>query len=146
MDFDTGSADIWVPYVDCARCGQHPLFDPTDSSTLSLATGNETWALRYGDGSGVQGITATDTIHLDDLSVANQTIGLAVSMSMDFATDPELDGIFGLSFPSLSYTGTKQSVVQAMYNEGVIKSPEVGVWLGHARDGGKGEIVSIQYR
>jgi hypothetical protein len=54
-----------------------------------------------------------------------------------------LDGIFGLGFPPLAYTGVKSSIVQDLYNSGSIPAPIVSFYLGHTRDGGKGEIVSI---
>lgn len=146
MDFDTGSSDIWVPSVDCARCGDHPLFDAEDSSTFKSG-GNMTWSLRYGDGSGVYGVTGYDTIHLGNgLSEPGQLIGLVEAETFDFTMDPNLDGIFGLGFPPLSLTGQNVSIVQAMKDEGRIPSAQVGVYLGRARDGGKGEIVSIVKR
>ncbi|KAI9495519.1 aspartic peptidase domain-containing protein [Zychaea mexicana] len=142
MDFDTGSADIWIPHVGCAHCGKHPLFDPADSSTFSQDT-NQTWGLRYGDGSGVQGIIGRDTVHLGELSYPDQVLGLVQGESVDLAMDPELDGIFGLAYAPLAFTGHKKSIVQGMQDMGVIPSASVGVYLGRARDGGKGELVSF---
>ncbi|KAG2222780.1 hypothetical protein INT45_013144 [Circinella minor] len=139
MDFDTGSADIWIPHVDCARCGAHPLFDPSESSSFSQDT-NQTWGLRYGDGSGVQGTIGRDTVHLGDLSHPNQVLGLVKAESADLAMDSELDGIFGLAYPSLAFTGQKQSILQGLKESGAISSASIGVYLGRARDGGKGEL------
>ncbi|KAI8144503.1 aspartic peptidase domain-containing protein [Fennellomyces sp. T-0311] len=139
MDFDTGSSDIWVPHVDCTHCGSHPRFDPQDSSTFTKNT-NQTWGLRYGDGSGVQGTIGQDTVHLGDISHPNQVLGLVDNESSDLAMDPELDGIFGLAYPELAFTGQKQSILEGMRDAGTIPSASVGVWLGRARDGGKGEM------
>ncbi|KAI9318436.1 aspartic peptidase domain-containing protein [Dichotomocladium elegans] len=141
MDFDTGSSDIWVPHVSCERCSQHARFDDTKSSTYSRVS-NATWSLRYGDGSGVTGKVGKDTIHLgSDLSYANQTIGLATAESIDFVTDTELDGLFGLGFPSLAVIDKKQSIVQGMKEQNLIDQAIVGVYLGRARDGGSGQIT-----
>ncbi|KAI8342352.1 aspartic peptidase domain-containing protein [Chlamydoabsidia padenii] len=140
MNLDTGSADIWIPAEPCETCLGHNIFNPKQSS--SFLPINETWSLRYGDGSGVRGVTAGDTIKIGDVSVANQTIGLANALSPDFVNDRYMDGIIGLAFPSLSYTGETQSVVERLYEAGAIAEPVVGVFLGHIGDaGGKGEAV-----
>lgn len=87
-------------------------------------------------------MTAGDTVRIGDASVANQTIGLAYSLSSDFVNDRYMDGIIGLAFPSLSFTGQKQSLVERLYEADEIAEPVVGVFLGHISDaGGKGEAV-----
>ncbi|KAI8391419.1 aspartic peptidase domain-containing protein [Radiomyces spectabilis] len=140
MDFDTGSADIWIPSVKCAKCNHHSRFDPAKSSTFK-GGGNETWSLRYGDGSAVTGVIGHDTVHLGDVTHPGQLVGLTTAESNDFLRDQYMDGIFGLGFPSLSYTGQRESIVVAMHQSGTINQPLVGVWLGRARDGGHGEII-----
>jgi hypothetical protein len=143
MDFDTGSSDIWVPSAACgATCGSHRRFDPAKSSTFS-ANGNKTWDLLYGDGSTVRGTTGTDTIHLSTISQPNVPIGLANREAPQFNRDQLLDGIFGLGFPPLSYTGVNSSIVQDLYKAGSIPAPLVSFYLGHYRDGVQGEIVSF---
>ncbi|KAI8097384.1 aspartic peptidase domain-containing protein [Halteromyces radiatus] len=137
MDLDTGSADIWIPAKECPTCGNRQLFDSAASSTFENV--NKTWSLRYADGSSVIGLTARDTVEVGDVKHANQIIGLAHTETEDFARDQNLDGIFGLAFPSLSFTGQKQSIVESMYEAGEIEQPIVGIYLGRVRDGGKGE-------
>lgn len=142
MDFDTGSTDIWVPSATCDdSCGSHARFDSQKSSTFSLVA-NKTWALRYGDGSSVEGYTARDTVHLGTVSQPNQLIGLVSKETPEFASDKFLDGIFGLGFPPLAYTGVTTSIVEDLYTAGTIPAPIVSFYLGHYRDGGKGEVVS----
>jgi hypothetical protein len=102
---------------------------------------NSTWSLRYGDGSAVKGFTATDTVHLGDVSQPSQLIGMATYQSPDFAHDRLLDGIFGLGFPPLSYTGITKSIIVELFESGSIPSPIVSFYLGRNRDGGKGEVV-----
>ncbi|KAI9300278.1 aspartic peptidase domain-containing protein [Cunninghamella echinulata] len=138
MDFDTGSSDIWIPSKGCNTCGQHTLFDPSDSSTFKLV--NKTWSLRYGDGSGVMGVTAIDAVVLGDVVYDHQTIGLVQFESPEFARDTALDGIFGLGFPALSYTGKQLPIAQSLHAQGKIDEAVVGVWLGRAIHGGKGEV------
>lgn len=142
VDFDTGSSDIWVPSTKCgSSCGTHQRFDGSKSSTYE-EMGNKTWQLSYGDGSSVLGYTAIDTVHLGNVTQPQQLIGLVSMETPEFASDKYLDGIFGLAFPPLAYTGIKASIVQDLHMAGSIPSPIVSFHLGHSRDGGKGEIVS----
>lgn len=143
MDFDTGSSDIWIPSMACTTtCGSHHRFDSTKSSTFEAGE-NKTWALRYGDGSSVIGTTARDTVHLGNVSQPNQLIGLVSQETPHFSTDRYLDGIFGLGFPPLAFTGINSSIVEDLYAAGSIPAPIVSFHFGHYRNGGKGEVVSI---
>lgn len=54
-----------------------------------------------------------------------------------------MDGILGLSFPSLSSTKQRNSIIMEMYNNKEIDEAVVGMYLGRTRDGGKGEAVSL---
>jgi hypothetical protein len=146
VDFDTGSADIWIPSSQCEyACGLHPKFYSNRSSSYR-DTGNKTWTIQYGDGSGVNGFTGNDIIHLGkNLSQLNQTIGFATQLSQGLATDQYLDGIFGLGFPNLSFTGVKETVVEKLYTVKKISAPVVSFFLGKSRDGGKGEVVSVSF-
>jgi hypothetical protein len=139
MDFDTGSSDIWVPLANCSTCGKDHSFNPDKSSTYEY-TGFP-WTLEYADGSTAEGYTVMDAITLGDLYSVNQTIGLANNESGEFAKDSSLDGIFGLGFPALSYTGAMYAPVVRMYKQGVIKKAVIGIWLGRASQGGGGELV-----
>lgn len=141
MDFDTGSSDIWVPSVACGvSCGSQHRFNPNKSSTFE-AGNNMSWVLRYGDGSNVIGVTGRDTIHLGNISQPNQIFGLVSFETAQFAVDKFLDGIFGLGFPPLSLTNISSSIVEELYYSGSIPAPIVSFYLGHNRDGGKGEVV-----
>ncbi|KAK4519931.1 uncharacterized protein ATC70_010175 [Mucor velutinosus] len=141
VDFDTGSSDIWVPSSRCgSSCSTHRRFNDSKSFTYK-GMGNATWHLSYGDGSSVRGYTALDTVHLGNVTKHQQFIGLVSQQTPEFASDKFLDGIFGLAFPPLAYTGIKASIVQDLHMDGSIPSPIVSFHLGHNRDGGKGEIL-----
>ncbi|GAA5801972.1 aspartic peptidase domain-containing protein [Helicostylum pulchrum] len=141
MDFDTGSSDIWVPSMSCGvTCGTHRRFNPEKSSTY-VGTDNKTWALRYGDGSSVVGYTGRDIVHLGNISQPDQLIGLVTKETAQFASDRYLDGIFGLAFPPLAFTNINNSIVEELYMSGSIPAPIVSFYLGHYRDGGKGEVL-----
>jgi hypothetical protein len=139
--FDTGSSDIWLPSKQCSACEGHHIFQEATSSSFRDIGKN--WSLSYADGSYISGRTASDSVTIGDITYKDQTIGLASDESGQFAADHTLDGIFGLAFPSLSLTGIKTSPVVMMYEQGQIDDPVVGVWLGRAREGGGGEMVSV---
>ncbi|KAI8640974.1 aspartic peptidase domain-containing protein [Parasitella parasitica] len=141
VDFDTGSSDIWVPSSRCgSSCSTHNRFDGSKSSTYKEIN-SKTWQLSYGDGSSVRGYTAMDAVHLGNVTRPQQLIGLVSDETPEFASDKFLDGIFGLAFPPLAYTGIKASIVEDLHMAGSIPSPIVSFHLGHNRDGGKGEIL-----
>ncbi|KAI8347211.1 aspartic peptidase domain-containing protein [Choanephora cucurbitarum] len=143
VDFDTGSADIWISSSKCkTTCNTHRLYDETLSTTHQAVNPPKNWRVRYGDGSSVIGYAGVDTFHLDKFSQPNVTFGLVSSLSSQFAYDSLLDGIFGLAFPSLSNIGYSSSIVEDMYRSGRISSPIVSFYLGRAQDGGKGEVVT----
>ncbi|KAI8097383.1 aspartic peptidase domain-containing protein [Halteromyces radiatus] len=135
---DTGSADIWVPSYPCFSCGFHRMFDSRMSSTFTPV--NKTWRLGYFDGSNVLGVVGKDTIKIGNVSHANQVFGLATSESAAFTKNLLMDGIFGLSFSSLSLIDRSTSLVLNMHAAGDIDEPVIGIYLGRPRDGGKGEV------
>jgi hypothetical protein len=143
MDFDTGSSDIWVGSSNCTSCRPSQRFKSSDSSTYHYV-GNP-WALTYADSSNVYGFTAKDAITLDGHHSVNQTIGLANNESQSFFQLASIDGIFGLGFPALSFTGAVMAPVVQMYKQGEIDKAVVGVWLGRAIEGGGGELVRQIY-
>ena len=60
IDFDTGSADLWIPGSTCTtNCAQKDTYDSTKSSTSAAQSG--TFTIEYGDGSSVDGSIFTDT-------------------------------------------------------------------------------------
>ncbi|KAI8342353.1 aspartic peptidase domain-containing protein [Chlamydoabsidia padenii] len=139
MVLDTGSSDIWFPSSACKTCGSHPLYNSYSSSSYTPLF--RTWSLSYFDGSYVGGMVGKDTLHIGDLSHANQTIGVATLESPSFARNEYMDGIFGLGFPSLSLTRQRNSIIMDMFYNMEIDEPVVGIYLGRTQDGGKGEAT-----
>lgn len=74
-------------------------------------------------------------------------IGLANKEDVLFQMDPYLEGIFGLSFLSLSVyqkVKDKPTIVELLKSNGKIENAVVGIWLGRAvSDNGEGEVVSL---
>lgn len=63
IDFDTGSADLWIPSINCtsAACVPHTKYDPSASST-SISVPNNKLSIRYGDGSTTVGSVWSDVV------------------------------------------------------------------------------------
>nr|POE56379.1 aspergillopepsin-1 [Quercus suber] len=107
LDFDTGSADLWVWSTKLSSSLQtsgksdgHTIFDPTQSSTFTNSSG-ETWQISYGDGSTASGTVGTDTIALGSIVIENQAIELASTLSAQFQQG-EGDGLLGLAFDTIN--------------------------------------------
>ncbi|KAK4104613.1 acid protease [Parathielavia hyrcaniae] len=92
LDFDTGSADLWV---------NPKSFDPKKSSTFK-ASETKTWHIQYGDGSSASGTVGTDLLRVGGLVVEEQAIGVATDMSVEFAQETNMDGLLGLAFGKIN--------------------------------------------
>ncbi|KAL1303538.1 hypothetical protein AAFC00_006911 [Neodothiora populina] len=103
LNFDTGSADLWVfsSYLSKAEIGEHSVYDPSKSSSFSNYTG-ASFSISYGDGSGAKGNVGYDTVDIGGATVQKQAIELATSVSQAFVDDADSDGLVGLAFPSIN--------------------------------------------
>ncbi|GAA6005609.1 hypothetical protein JCM11491_003699 [Sporobolomyces phaffii] len=106
INFDTGSADLWVTSTGCnsAACNVHAKYDPSKSSTAK-SVANKKLSITYGDGSATQGAVYSDTVTIGGMSINSQTFGGANALSSDFASDP-YDGLMGMAFSTISTLGT----------------------------------------
>ncbi|PIG69591.1 aspartic endopeptidase (AP1) [Aspergillus arachidicola] len=105
LDFDTGSADLWVwstnlpsGIIDKHENGN--VFNPTKSSTFKELPGS-LWEISFGDGSASGAVVGTDTIVLGGLKVKNQAIELADTLSAQFQQGTG-DGLLGLAFSNIN--------------------------------------------
>jgi len=108
LDFDTGSADLWVfsSALSSSDTSGHTVYKP--SSTFKKLSG-ATWNISYGDGSGASGTVGTDTVDVGGATVDNQAIELADKVSAQFVQDVDSDGLLGLAFSSINtVTPTQQ--------------------------------------
>jgi cathepsin D len=101
IDFDTGSADLWVPASTCKTtgCSSHNKFNTAKSSTLKKASG--TFSISYGDGSTASGPIYKDTVTVAGVTATGQALSAVTSESDSFSSDPS-DGIMGLSYGTIS--------------------------------------------
>ncbi|KAK4231613.1 aspartic peptidase domain-containing protein [Podospora fimiseda] len=102
LALDTGSSDLWT--LSSLTPGAlltplHTLYHPQNSSS-AIHLPSQTWRVLYGDGSAAQGTTYLDSVSLggSNLTVPNQSIGVATLISPHFNADPFLSGILGLGF------------------------------------------------
>ncbi|KAL8687118.1 MAG: hypothetical protein Q9224_005248 [Gallowayella concinna] len=100
LDFDTGSADLWVFSPKLSKTSGHSVFDPTKSSTFKKTPGS-TWQITYGDGSSASGSVGTDNVTIGGLTVEGQSVELAEKLSSQFSSGVG-DGLLGLAFGSIN--------------------------------------------
>ncbi|KDN35437.1 hypothetical protein RSAG8_11575, partial [Rhizoctonia solani AG-8 WAC10335] len=117
IEFDTGSADLWVPSSSCtlSGCSPHKRYTASPPSTSSKKSG--VFSIQYGDGSTASGV------HLRghrDSGWTHQHF-FPVTESSSFASDPE-DGILGLEFNFISSIG-QPTLIDNLYSKGKISSP-----------------------
>ncbi|KAF9228837.1 acid protease [Gyrodon lividus] len=122
VDFDTGSADLFLPASSCgSTCDGHALYDPNISS--SAVDLNKTFTLAYGDGSTVLGEQYFDTVGIAGFIAKSQTLGAASQYSTGFQTaNFAPDGLMGMAFEDISEF-TANPVVQTLIAEGAISDP-----------------------
>jgi hypothetical protein len=130
LDFDTGSADTWVPASSCTSnaCSSHNRYDPSKSSTAELQDG--VLDMEYGDGSATKGKVYTDTVTVGGVTAKNQAIGVATTLSKSFADDPQ-DGIMGMGYESIS-TLKEKPFFQTLMADGSVAKPQFSFSLNTA--------------
>ncbi|KZF19580.1 acid protease [Xylona heveae TC161] len=110
LDFDTGSADLWVWSNELPAStqsqGSHTIYNPSKSSTYKKLSGYS-WKIEYGDQSSASGTVGTDNVTLGGLTIKNQAVELAKSLSAQFAQGSG-DGLLGLAFGSINTVKPKQ--------------------------------------
>ena len=109
MDFDTGSADLWVfnTQLPAAKTAGHSVYDPKKSTTFKSMPGS-TFKISYGDSSGAAGNVGTDTVSVGTAIVPKQAIELATSVTDSFVKDKNSDGLMGLGFMSSNTISPKK--------------------------------------
>ncbi|KAI0821610.1 protease [Trametes gibbosa] len=127
IDFDTGSADLWVPHVNCTSfpCYGKSKFDPSKSSTAKAKLGH--FSIEYADNSKVSGNVFTDTVSVAGVTVKNQYFSPATTVSPSFGSESD-DGILGLAFPEISNLKMSPFFQQAKY-QGAVKKGVFGIKL-----------------
>ncbi|CAG8450950.1 8099_t:CDS:2 [Ambispora leptoticha] len=140
LEFDTGSSDLWVASVFCAKamCDGHNLYDPHKSSTYhDLKT---KWDMRYLDGSNVNGFLAKDTLQVGSIEIHDQIFALATNQTAEFQKDV-VDGVIGLGLNTNTRIEGVKTPLDNMIDQGLIKEALFSVYLVEGKNGGGGEYL-----
>ncbi|RKP35400.1 aspartic peptidase domain-containing protein [Dimargaris cristalligena] len=137
--FDTGSADFWVPSVQCEStvCAMKSRFDGASSSSYQGNSG-QTFYVRYGTGF-VRGVQSYDTAEVGDIAVPHQSFGESTEMAPFFARTP-LDGIVGLAYSALSKLGT-DTLFDHMLSLNLVQEPIFSFYVNSRRGPNGGSEV-----
>ncbi|KAF4342348.1 aspartic ase precursor [Fusarium beomiforme] len=136
LNFDTGSSDLWVFSTDTYQPDQegHILYKPAKSKTSKRLSG-QTWSIKYGDGTGANGIVYTDKVQVGKTYVNKQAVESATEVSDGIAADKFSHGILGLAMSSLN---TVRPTAQKTYFENVQDALAVPVFTANLQKGKAG--------
>ncbi|GFO41543.1 cathepsin d [Plakobranchus ocellatus] len=130
--FDTGSADLWVPSIDCPKsniAGQaHRKFN-ADASASHKGIG-QSFNITYKSGS-LDGNLSQDKVMVSYLAVKNQIFGEAMHQS-EFFEEIEADGIMGMALEPASFF-KQPSVFENMVEQNVVGAPVFAFYLAKPR-------------
>ena len=121
MLFDTGSGEFWIPSSRCSttRCLTHERY--STSNTFEQYNG-AAMSIQYLSGK-VQGEMAKETIHLGDLDVSGQIIGVANEVQIPLLDEVIWDGILGLAYPNANLRRQKiKPLFDTIIAQGLLKS------------------------
>jgi len=109
LDFDTGSADLWVisTGTTASDAAGHNIYNPSKSSTWTPISGSS-WSITYGDKSNAHGTVGTDVVSVGGVSVSKQGVEVAATVSKAFADDKSIDGLLGLGYDNGNTATPKQ--------------------------------------
>ncbi|KAK0736256.1 aspartic peptidase domain-containing protein [Apiosordaria backusii] len=136
VDFDSGSADLWVFSTELPKgsTAGHQLFNISKSKTFKTVP-NESFTIKYGDGSTAAGSVGTDTVEVGGVTVTNQAVGVATSVSPAFVADVPNNGLFGLAFSKLNQV---KPTKQKTFFDNVMSSLAEPLWTADLRKGSVG--------
>jgi hypothetical protein len=100
LDFDTGSADLWVfsSLQAQSSLSGHDYYHVDSTKRKS----GYSWRISYGDGSGASGQVYADKVTVGAVTATSQAVEAATSVSAQFSQDVDTDGLLGLAMSSIN--------------------------------------------
>ncbi|SGZ00133.1 BQ5605_C034g11326 [Microbotryum silenes-dioicae] len=127
IDYDTGSADLWVPGQ--SNPTKHTKFN--DDKSTSFEQSKVKWSVNYGTGSST-GLIVRDRVQLAGYNYATQIFALA-SASAQVLENLPVDGVMGFAFSSIAFMGSP-TMLENLINQGSVSTPAVSFYFKRARD------------
>lgn len=127
IDFDTGSADLWIPSP--TSNSKHRHFSIAKSSTIETSTA--AWDITYGSGSS-RGYLARDTVSMGGYTISKQIFALADQTAPVIEALPS-DGLCGMAFSTIATSGAP-TPFENLISQGAVSNPVFGVYLQRASD------------
>ncbi|KAJ5782606.1 Peptidase aspartic catalytic [Penicillium paradoxum] len=137
MNFDSGSADMWVLSSKLPKSVQNgrTVYEPSKSATFKEVQ-NSSFEISYGDGSYANGGVGKDDVSIGGVKVTGQPFGLPTVVSQTFAEDKKSNGLVGLGFSSIN---TITPEPQKTFFENVAPSLDEPVFTARLLSNGVGE-------
>ncbi|KAI9731415.1 MAG: Type I transmembrane sorting receptor [Claussenomyces sp. TS43310] len=135
LDFDTGSADLWVfsSLQPSSQLKGHDYYTSSKSSSYQALSGS-TWKISYADGSGASGSVGTDTVTIGGTTVTGQAVELAKTASSSFVSGTG-DGLVGLAFSSINTVSPTPQKTFFDNAQSSLDSPIFAAYLPWQKDG-----------
>ncbi|KAK5128899.1 hypothetical protein LTR85_000232 [Meristemomyces frigidus] len=137
LDFDTGSADLWVfsTLTPSSESTGHAKYNP---STSGKVKSGYTWDISYGDGSGASGTVYADKVVVGGVTATSQAVEAATSVSSQFTQDTDNDGLLGLAFSSIN---TVEPVQQTTFFDTVKSTLAKQLFTADLKKGAAGAYI-----
>lgn len=99
-DRTTANSSRWVfsSLQASTQLSGHDYYKVDSSKQISGAS----WKIAYGDGSGASGKVYADKVVVAGVTATSQAVEAATSVSAQFSSDQDTDGLLGLSFSTLN--------------------------------------------
>ncbi|KAL2865141.1 pepsin-like aspartic protease [Aspergillus lucknowensis] len=134
LDFDTGSADLWVFSTELPKSQQsgHSVYHPSNNATKMSGYG---WEISYGDNSHASGDVYKDAVTVGGITAQAQAVEAAQQISDQFQQDKNNDGLLGLAFSSINTVKPEAQTTWFDTVKSQLDAPLFAVTLKHQAPG-----------